>query len=173
MSATRANDQVEPSQHVELFQEDDVPSDPRGKLQYAVTYATNTLFTGETRMKVNPAFKAQVTDAVPLEQPVVVVCQTGQRSLCAADVLRLYGYEKVAWMKGGFNACKGGNFERSSFGVTLGEGCEGLKYAGIAGVGKLLGATDVQRAEPGGDIRYYAKVGAAFILFDLLVYFLL
>eukprot|EP00793_Prasinoderma_coloniale_P002088 PRCOL_00002596-RA len=163
---------VKPSQHVQIFQEDVLPDDanPRDKLKAAFTYATSTAFTGDTRMRVNEDFYDEVTAAVPKDQPVLVVCQSGQRSLCATDVLRVYGYKKIAWVKGGLNACKGGNFERGSLSVELGEDCEGLKFAGIAGLSKALGSTEVQRAEPGGNIKYYAKIAALFVGFDLVVY---
>eukprot|EP00958_Prasinococcus_capsulatus_P025603 scaffold4387_cov400-Prasinococcus_capsulatus_cf.AAC.6 len=73
------------------------------------------------------------------------VCQTGKNSIMACDLLRNMGYQKVAWVNGGFSSILPGQFERGNMKV---EGdLENLQLASVSGVSGALGYTREQAAQ--------------------------
>lgn len=158
---------VNPSEHIPTFLPQLPAEDIRGKLSDFFIYITLTAFSGETKMRVNEDFPKEVKSTFPdKDQPILVVCQTGQRSILAADLLRSYGYNKVAWLDGGYQKAKGNAFNRGFLDIQLSEGCEKLSYAGISGISKDLNWTDLQRQEKNGNIIRLGKALVLFLLFD-------
>lgn len=126
---------------VPLFVED--PDNSFGSLmKKAAAISTGGWWLGGTHMVPNEQFLAKVQAQIPKDKGVIIGCQKGLRSLAAAEQLSRGGYGKVAWINGGFDTARPGEFK-----TTNGRD---IRYAGIGGLSEALGWTEVQQEEKSG-----------------------
>ncbi|KAK9786288.1 hypothetical protein WJX73_004939 [Symbiochloris irregularis] len=92
---------------------------------------------GGTHMIPNTKFLSEVQKKIPKDKKVVVTCQKGLRSLAASEQLSRAGYASVAWINGGLQTAKKGDLP-----VV---GADDIRMAGIGGLSKVLGWTEVQQ----------------------------
>jgi len=107
----------------------------------------------------------QVESKLPKDKPVLVVCQTGVRSLAACKQIAAMGYGPLAWLDGGLDEGKPGDLP------TKPEGKD-PRYGGIGGMSESMGWTKVQREnkDPAflGGVETVLLGVAAFLALDLL-----
>ncbi|KAH7298030.1 hypothetical protein KP509_25G024200 [Ceratopteris richardii] len=122
-------------------------------------------WSGSPLMKFNNQFLARVTEMIPEDSKVIVVCQKGMRSLAACEQLYNAGYRNLYWIEGGLDAAEEGDLNR--------EGPQPFKFAGIGGISEFLGWTDQQRiagAKEGWAYRavFFGRTVAIVLLADAL-----
>merc|ERR550532_1135908 len=123
---------------VPLFQIDD-SMDVGSLLKQMSAFGMGGWWEGNSHMKANTSFMAQVQAKVPKDAKVIVTCQKGLRSLAACEQLSRAGYSELAWVSGGLDTVRPGDIE------TTVE--KDLRYAGIGGLSQVVGWTEVQQEE--------------------------
>jgi len=110
-------------------------------LKQAAALGTGGWWQGGQHMKTNPSFIADVTARLPVDSnpAIVVACQKGLRSLAACEALVGAGYQRVAWLSGGFDSATKTDFETNNG--------KDPRYGGVAGVRGMIGWTRVQQEE--------------------------
>jgi rhodanese-related sulfurtransferase len=147
---------VSGSVHVPLYVTDDDRSVAGLIKQATNTFAGFGWWIGGAHMKLNTSFMADVQAKVPNKNTkIVVACQKGLRSLKACEQLAQAGYTNVAWLSGGYDAAKKGEFDTSNG--------KDIRYGSAAGVQGLIGWTKVQQEEDralgGGVMKVLTYVG--------------
>lgn len=120
------------SMHVPLFvEEDDTGLLTAVKRQ--IQFGFGGWWLGQKLTKENEAFVSEVAAAAPhsKETRLLVACGEGLRSLVAVDMLHEAGFSQLAWLVGGLNDAREGDFD----GV---EGSTKLQYATAGGVQGLI-----------------------------------
>jgi rhodanese-related sulfurtransferase len=84
-------------------------NDPGSLIKRLATWGNGGWWVGATHMNSNPDFAAEVQRQLPKDARVLAVCQTGIRSLAAAERLAALGYGDVAWLDGGLDETKAGD----------------------------------------------------------------
>eukprot|EP00271_Cylindrocystis_brebissonii_P014288 TRINITY_DN355_c0_g1_i1.p1 TRINITY_DN355_c0_g1~~TRINITY_DN355_c0_g1_i1.p1 ORF type:complete len:258 (+),score=36.63 TRINITY_DN355_c0_g1_i1:254-1027(+) len=122
---------IDGSVHVPLFIEDD-GTDVLTLLRKQIQFGFGGWWLGQRLTKRNEDFVQQVRGLVPsLETPILVACGEGLRSLLAIDELYEEGYSNLAWLAGGLNNAREGDFAGVE-GETL------LQFATAGGVQGIL-----------------------------------
>lgn len=140
-------------------------NDPASLIKRLATWSNGGWWVGATHMIPNENFLAEVNAQVPKDKGVVVACQNGMRSLAACTQLAKNGYGPVAFIEGGLDQAKVGDFP------TIPPGKD-PRYGGIGGLSEALGWTKVQeqngeKAFLGGVNGVLTGVGVVLVL-DLL-----
>jgi rhodanese-related sulfurtransferase len=74
----------------------------------------HVLWADELRMEDNPNFTAEVAAlAVSKEQPIVLICRSGRRTLAAAEALEAQGFKNVVNILHGFEGDRDDRDQRS------------------------------------------------------------
>lgn len=115
---------------------------PGGLLKQATAFGMGGWWLGGAHMKPNQTFMGEVQAKIPKDAKIVVGCQKGLRSLAACEALSRAGYGTIAWINGGFDTAKGGEFPTDNE--------KDIRYAGIGGLSELLGWTEVQQTDNAG-----------------------
>ncbi|KAK6943492.1 Rhodanese-like domain [Dillenia turbinata] len=122
---------VSGSLHVPLFVKD-LDNSPITLLKKWVHFGYIGLWTGQNFTTINSEFLCQVENAIPdKDAKLLVACGEGLRSMMAASRLHEGGYRNLAWLAGGFNRSREGDFPNV-------EGNEKLEYATIGGVSYIF-----------------------------------
>ncbi|KAH9567847.1 hypothetical protein CY35_03G047000 [Sphagnum magellanicum] len=117
--------------HVPLFIED-VDTSALTLLKKWIQMGYGGMWMGQRLTVKNTDFVDQVEDHLPSkEQRLMVVCGEGLRSMLAIDELLNAGYTNVAWVGGGFNSVRDGDF------LNVG-GSTKLQWATIGGASEYL-----------------------------------
>lgn len=74
----------------------------------AHSHPSHTLLPSEHLLRL------QVQAQIPKDKGVIIGCQKGLRSLAAAEQLSRAGYGKVAWINGGFDTARPGEFKTTN-----------------------------------------------------------
>lgn len=126
----RAN--IPGSMHVPLFVEEDDTS-PLTLLKRQIQFGFGGWWLGQRLTKENDDFVSQVAAAVPHSKDtrLLVACGEGLRSLVAVDKLHEAGFRHLAWLAGGLNDARDGDFASV-------QGTTKLQYSTAGGVQGLL-----------------------------------
>ena len=155
---------VSGSVHVPLYVTDDDPSLAGLLKQLTNTFAGFGWWLGGAHMKMNASFLADVQAKVPnKDTKLLVACQKGLRSLKACEQLVRAGYTNVAWLSGGYDAAKKGDFETANG--------KDIRYGGAGGVSAMIGWTKVQQEEDramGGGVLKVLSYVAVFAVINIL-----
>ena len=116
---------VENAVEVPLFVIDDDTS-PGGLLKQMSAFGMGGWWLGNKHMKLNTKFMGSVRKGIPTDASVIVGCQKGLRSLSACEQLAKSGYQKVAWVTGGFDSADPGD-------LPVKEGRD-IRFAGNGGL---------------------------------------
>jgi len=154
--------------NVPLFMVDDDTS-IGGLLKQMSAFGMGGWWLGGQHMRPNSKFLPTVLASLPnKDEPIVVACQKGLRSLASCEQLSRAGYTNISWLNGGFDAVEKGD----GFATT---DDKDLRYAGIGGVSAILGWTPVQQQEatvkgPFGSVDGLLKGMAGVVLLDALLF---
>mmetsp|Transcript_13371 Transcript_13371/g.25528 ORF Transcript_13371/g.25528 Transcript_13371/m.25528 type:complete len:265 (+) Transcript_13371:113-907(+) len=127
---------VENAVEVPLFVIDDDTS-PGGLLKQMSAFGMGGWWLGNKHMKLNTKFMGSVRKGIPTDASVIVGCQKGLRSLSACEQLAKSGYQKVAWVTGGFDSAEPGD-------LPVKEG-QDIRFAGNGGLSDVVGWTDAHK----------------------------
>lgn len=117
--------------HVPLFVEDEA-NDAITLLKKQIQFGFGGAWLGQRLTKQNMSFVAQVEEAIPSKkEKIVVACGEGMRSMMAIKELQEAGYAELAWLGGGFNNVRDGDF------VTVENGTK-LQWATVGGASELF-----------------------------------
>jgi len=156
--------EVKDTVQVPLFVVDDDPSFG-GLLKQVSAFGMGGWWLGGKHMKPNETFLADVQQQLNKDQPVIVCCQKGLRSLSACEQLAKAGYEQIGWLTGGFDSCEKEDLETVT-GIDV-------RYAGIGGLSEALGWTEVQQREKKGFMGGFEnilKIFALVLVLDTLLF---
>nr|PNR46172.1 hypothetical protein PHYPA_013291 [Physcomitrium patens] len=117
--------------HVPLFVEDEA-TDAVTLLKKQIQFGFGGAWLGQKFTKQNMDFVEQVRQAIPNKNDkIMVACGEGMRSMMAIKELRKAGYTELAWVGGGFNNVRDGDF------VTVENGTK-LQWATVGGASELF-----------------------------------
>lgn len=122
---------VAESIHVPLFVEDEA-TDAMTLLKKQIQFGFGGAWLGQRFTKQNMSFVAQVEEALPRKNDkIMVACGEGMRSMMAIEELLKAGYGELAWLGGGFNNVRDGDF------ITVENGTK-LQWATVGGASELF-----------------------------------